>query len=105
MATTWAKQAGRGGIPLGQGKRLYLMRADITSYTTGGEGLTPSDLGNVIRRIDQVMILNSEPSQDADHLIQWDRANAKLMAYVLNTGVQVANAVDLGTHEVWIIGR
>ncbi len=55
MATTWAKQAGRGGIPLGQGKRLYFMRADITSYTTGGEALTPAALGNVIRRFDEVM--------------------------------------------------
>ncbi len=49
--------------------------------------------------------MNSEPGQDADHLIEWDRGNEKLMAYVLSTGLQVASAVDLGTHEVWIIGR
>jgi len=68
-----------------------VITADVTfdaSYPTGGEVVTPAALG-------LASILFMHVGSKAGNLIQYDAANAKLMAYVSSTGVQVANAVDL----------
>jgi hypothetical protein len=95
----------RGGIPLARNKRMLMVNVDISSYTTGGEAFAPADVG--MKRFDSMHITASEPvtAANRDSILSWDKANVKLFASVLSTGLQVAAAVDLGSYEVIIVGR
>ena len=103
MATTYTRIAEAEHV-FGDVRAVFL-RADITSYTTGGDALAKANHG--LERVDTVLITGSEITTAAikDHGLMWDRANGKLLAVVLSTGVEVAAAVDLGEHELLILGK
>ena len=73
-----------------------VITADITfdaSYPTGGEVVSPADLG-------LQSILFMHVNSKAGNLIQFDAAAVKLMAYVSSTGLQVASTTDLSAVSV-----
>lgn len=65
------------------------------SYATGGESLTPADLG--LNRIDWL-----SATTDGSFAVVWDKANNKLKAYT-NAGAEVTNATSLATLAVRIL--
>lgn len=80
--------------------------ADVTfdsSYATGGESLTASDLGFPSGQIFHV----STPATNGANIFAFDHAASKIKAFVTTTGVEVANAVNLATVTVRlkVIGR
>jgi hypothetical protein len=82
-------------------RTLVAYRLDITTYVAGGVAIAARDIG--LARIDSVQLTASEPVQNADHVVHWDRANGKVYAIVASTGAE-AGAVDLGQHELWAAG-
>lgn len=104
MATTWTYSiSGTPGdtttppqIALGSlTSRLVL--ADVTSYTTGGETLTPRDFGMheilFVSAISNELNLNARLNQARTRLILFDAA-----------GAEVTAAADGGRWFLWIIG-
>lgn len=91
--------------PVNLGSRNgVIMRIDITSYSTGGEALTPAALGLESASVLTLFAQPSEPAQNSDQVGYWDRANDKLLIDVASTGAEVASATDLGTWEILAIG-
>lgn len=80
------------------------IRAAITadvSYPTGGYPITPQDLG-FGRQIDYLDIVNEGISVWGS---SWNRATQKLQLYVLSTGAEVANAVDVHTFSCDVVAE
>ncbi len=102
MTYTVTRIGERGGIPLTRGKKLYFYAIDISSYETGGVDIQPSVLG--LKRVDSVMAVAAEPTQNADHVMHYDSINKKLYGIVASTGAQLG-AVDIGIQHIWVIGR
>ena len=59
-----------------------------SAYPTGGEALTLTGMRE---------ILNMICGKFGDWVFEWDAANQKLEAYVMSTGLEVANGTDLST--------
>ncbi len=66
-----------------------------SSYATGGESLTPADLG--FGRIDFL-----STATDGNYLIVWDKANNKLKAYTA-AGAEVTAATNLSAIAIRIL--
>lgn len=64
-----------------------------SSYPTGGEAFTASDLG--LGTVDFITFAGNGAND-----VVWDRANNKLKVFVASTGVEVANATNLSTLAV-----
>lgn len=77
------------------------VRLDITSYSTGGESITPTVLGLETTAVPH--IVGAIPVETADVIFQHDRANNKLIATVASTGAEVAATVDLGEIELTVL--
>ena len=79
-----------------EGTNKKITIADVTfdaSYLADGEALTAAEL-----QLASIDVLIADVKQGAtllDTEVFWDYANAKLIAVVGSTGVEVANAVDL----------
>ncbi len=97
MATK-ANQVLSGVVPKNS---LYALKVDVTmsaSYTTDGEELSLADdlpAG--------ATILHALAEPTGANLFQYDAANDKLLAYVTDTGVEVANAVNLSAVTVKLL--
>lgn len=77
-----------------------LARVDITSYTSGGEGLSPSDVQ--LQRFETVAPLGVTDSSGVGPMaLHWDEANEQLEAYDLDDGAEAGSAEDVG--EGWIL--
>ena len=74
-----------------------------TSYTTGGDPIDADDLGMSEFFGVYGLITNGT----AILLLWWDYTNQKLMAFVPNTGVEVANGTNLSgyTGNLFITGK
>lgn len=73
------------------GNSFRAIVAELTfdsSYPTGGENLTPAQLG--LSRVEVFF-----PEQGSGYTIQYDRTNSKLKAF--SAGAEVANGTDLST--------
>ncbi len=66
-----------------------------SSYATGGESLTPADLG--LNRIDFL-----SATTDGSNAVIWDKANNKLKVYTA-AGTEVTNATSLASVAVRIL--
>lgn len=73
------------------------------SYPTGGTAIAASAVN--FQAITRVLPMLPYPLADRAYI--WDNTNAKLMAIVLSTGVEVANATDLSADKIvaLFIGR
>jgi hypothetical protein len=80
----------------------YLLYTGPASYATGGDLVNPDDVG--MTTIDFVNTLGNAYDKTNSHmyLISWDYTVAKLVWYVPNTGVEVANATNLSTFTVLV---
>lgn len=66
-----------------------------SSYTTGGESVTPSQVGlGTILRFDVDFASSSTPAIRAGN---YDVTNSKLLAFTTSDGLQVANGTNLST--------
>jgi hypothetical protein len=71
----------------------------ISSYTTGGEVLTTSELGiNVV----QYMEGNAKAISTAK--FDFDPAGLKIIGTVCSTGAQVGSGVNVGTLRILVLG-
>lgn len=77
------------------------LRLDITSYSAGGESITPTILGLDSAAVPH--LVGAIPVETSDVIFRHDRANNKLIATVASTGAEVAGAVDLGEVSLTVI--
>lgn len=93
----------RKPINFGSENGVFL-RLDITSYATNGESVTAAILGLETSATPRIIsALPAEPAQATDVYFIHDRANNKLKAHVASTGLEVANATDLGEVSILAI--
>lgn len=77
-----------------------ILDIDVTSYTTGGESVTPGELGML--RVDMLSVITTEIiANEADWLPGTNRFRIKTTV----TGIELANAADGGTFRVLVIGK
>src|SRR5690348_12078063 len=81
-----------GKVP-GDRKRVRANIAGDAAYPTGGYPVAPADLG-FAGQIDYLDIVNEAITIWGAF---WNRAAQKLQLYVLSTGAEVANGVDVHT--------
>ena len=90
----------------GSRHRAFLDITGPASYTTGGEPLTPGQLG-----LGGVDFFPSQVVMDSTHttlkVVIYDIATSKLLWFVESTGAEVAGAVDLSdfTFRVLVHGK
>lgn len=84
----------------GQQTRVYATVTMSSSYATGGDTLTLPDDAKGLQLVG-VNVLNPVPTV-ADRVISWngDKTTPKLIAMVMSTGVEVANATNLSAVTV-----
>jgi hypothetical protein len=73
---------------------------DITSYTTGGETLTPASFGLDSINFDEVIPYSKENG----YMFKIDVTNKKVMAYTA-ADTQVTAAVDVGIVGLRLVGN
>ena len=119
MALSIASTSGGGEFPKGVPGNLQYRIVEVTfdsSYVTGGESFTASDLGWY--KIEFVVIGNVEDTSGTDYayFALYDYSNSKIKVYNsdasetstdLQTTIEVANAADLSnvTVRVMVYGR
>lgn len=67
------------------------------SYPTGGEAITPATFG--LTFLNHLVITDNAGAD----VVAWDRTNAKLVAYVRTTGVEVADTTDLSALVISVL--
>lgn len=95
MAYTLTKLGGEEHI-LGD-LRARIWEMDITSYTTDGESITPTELG--LSGIYAILVQSSENG----YMFAWDRTNEKLIVLTA-AATQAGSTTDVGTCIVLAIG-
>ncbi len=81
---------------------VRLVKMDVTSYTTGGETLSPASLG--LTAIDAVFGMHSLGGTLASAVVPaWDKTNGKLQ-FLSALNAQVAAASDVGEWYLFVIG-
>lgn len=90
----------------------YEVIADITfdsSYPTGGESLAVADLFDPAFGKGVVTSLHyvspASRKTPASNVFYYDYTNSKMLAFVITTGVEVANTTDLSTAICRVIAR
>jgi len=92
MALTFAEEV----RTVAKAERIVVTTVTFDSaYATGGESLTPADLG--LNRIDFL-----SATTDGSNAVVWDKTNNKLKVYVA-AGTEVANAANISTVAVRIL--
>lgn len=83
--------------------KVRIADVDITSYTNGGEGFTPSDMG--MHRFQFVSVFSTENG----YLFTYDYTNEQILAYEAGADGaaldEVADTTDVGTTRVMAFGR
>jgi|SRR5579872_535606 len=82
----------------GRRKNRFNIATD-NSYPTGGYALTPQQMG-MGTQIDYLDIVNEAITIWGSF---WNRATQKLQLYVLSTGAEVANAVNVSTFSCDVV--
>ncbi len=79
--------------------RYLIADVAVSSYTTGGEVLTNSELG-----IDVVQSLTGAFKVINTAKLDFDPAGLKIIATVCSTGAQVASTTNIGTVRIVVLG-
>lgn len=90
LATPAAAQDG----PDGNLKTVYRDVTFSASYTTGGESITPNNVGM------QAIVQCVPDEAKTNNYFSFDYVNSKLQAFVSSTGAEVANATNLSAITV-----
>ncbi|MEE9197241.1 MAG: hypothetical protein V3U45_03775 [bacterium] len=73
---------------------------DVTSYTTGGETVTPANWG--FTRVDHISPITTEV---LDHLADWLPATNRFRIKLVSTGAELASTGNGGTFRVLVVGK
>jgi hypothetical protein len=75
------------------------------SYATSGDTLRPQDIGIGPQSIIQSLELSSSVSESGTYFVRIQKLTTgvwKIWWYVVATGAQVANAVNLSAERIWV---
>lgn len=93
MATLATPAAAQDG-PDGTYKTCYRDVTFSASYTTGGESITPAQVGM------QAILQCVTDEAKTNNYFSYDYVNSKLQAFVSSTGAEVANTTNLSAVTV-----
>lgn len=79
-------------------KRVTLGSVTYSTYATGGESLTPSQIG--LGTIKTMLLTNPVSSVPAIRGATYNPSTSKLLAYTTSDGAEVANGTDLSAYTV-----
>lgn len=77
--------------------KMRVVDIDITSYATGGESITPSEVG-----LNEIYFVDVTPTENA-YTYAWDSANNKLKAFTAPT-TEATATTDVGTAILKVYG-
>ncbi len=80
--------------------KARIVDIDVTSYTTGGETVTPADWG--FTRVDHISVISTEI---LDGLADWLPATNRFRIKVVSTGAELGSAANGGTFRVLVVGK